>query len=567
MQGCGIILVCTLGDLKVQETATKNEAPELQGVQSELITGSVVVAAIVIFIWTGGSAMTAVVRYLTGVGPNVEQVLLTTLLLNIALILFGWRRYRDLQVEVRLRRDAEERAKSLAETDPLTGFLNRRSLSEKGEALFEEAKRTDQSVAMLLLDLDNFKQVNDAHGHAAGDLVLTTVASRIRMVMPKGALTARLGGDEFACVLLCEPDAQEILDRFAGELVLATAHPIPYDNFQLKVSLSIGIAKSELETENIDTLARSADVAMYRAKKKGRNCYAWFDGSIRHELAKRNQIEAEIREGIPKGEFTPYYEPRVSLADNRLTGFEMLARWQHPTDGLLTPEDFISVAEKADQIGELSLAIMQRAFLDAREWDNALKLSVNVSPRQLKDPWFSQKLQKLFIETGLQPSRLELEVSEASLFEDLSLAQTIIGSLKDQGVHIALNDFGTGYGALSHLRSLPFDRIKISRKYVSSVNRNTESASIVSTIIHFGESLGLPVTAVGVEDAAIQQTLKEFGCDEGQGWIFGRPMPVEDVRHILAEQNLLLSPHMEQAATDRLALAKLLPLTSGRRAS
>ena len=508
-------------------------------VERELITGSVVIAAIVLFIWTGGAAMTAVVRHLTGAGPSVEQILLTTLLLNIALILMGWRRYRDLQMEVQRRREAEERASSLAATDPLTGFLNRRSFGEMSESLLAQTEASGQSMVMMLLDLDNFKRVNDVHGHAAGDLVLIAAAQRIQALMPPGALTARLGGDEFACALAVEANVPETVHRIAERLVSSMTEPVTDGNLQLAVSTSIGIARSDRECRTLEALMRRADIAMYRAKRQGRDCYAWFDKSMEQELNMRGSLEAGIRRGIPNKEFVPFYEPQMELASKRLTGFEMLARWQNPVQGMISPEVFIPVAEESGLISDLSLDVMRQAFTDACGWDTGLTLSVNISPAQLKDVWLSQKLRKLLLETGLPANRLEVDITESALFENMTLAQAIVSSLKNQGIRIALDDFGTGYGSIAHLRALPFDRIKINREFVSSINQNSQSAAIVSTIARLGDSLGLPVTAEGIEDGAIEERLRQLGCKDGQGWHYGKPMPNDEVLILLAQQGLL----------------------------
>lgn len=514
---------------------------DTSSVPRELITGSVVIAAIVMFIWTGGSAMTAVVRHLTGVGPNVQEILLTALLLNIALILFGWRRYRDLQIEVARRKDAEERARELAETDPLTGFLNRRSMTEKVSVLLDEAQESGQPVAILMLDLDNFKQVNDVHGHAAGDHVLLTIAQRIKDVIPPEALAARLGGDEFACAFMFGADSRDPVTRVAQQLVTTMNEPMDLDDLHLTVSTSIGIARSDADCTSMAGLMRRGDIAMYSAKKHGRNTYVWFDESMERELSERSKMETDIRHGIIHGEFLPYYEPQIELSTGRLIGFEMLARWQRPDHGLVSPELFIPIAEESGHIGDLSLAIIRRAFEETRDWDPLLMLSINISPAQLKDPWLSQKIRKLLLETGFPAGRLELEITESALFENLSLAQAIVSSLKNQGIRIALDDFGSGYGSLAHLRALPLDRIKINRDFVSSVNHSNESAAIVTTIINLAESLNLAVTAEGIENARIESRLRELGCNEGQGWHFGKPMPVEQARDLVREKGLLLT--------------------------
>src|SRR3546814_846429 len=268
---------------------------------------------------------------------------------------------------------------------------------------------------------------------------------------------------------------------------------------------------------------------------QGLNRHSWFDASMERELNVRKSLEAGMREGIPLGQFVPYYEQQVDLGTGRLNGFEMLARWEHPTEGLISPEIFIPIAEDTGLIADLSLSIMRQAFEEVKNWDPSLTLSVNISPGQLKDPWLSQKILKLLVETGFPPNRLEVEITESSLFENLSLAQSIVGSLKNQGIRIALDDFGTGYSSLAHLRALPFGRIKIDRSFVSSINQNSERAAIVSAIARLGDSLGLPITDEGIEDTDIERRLRRIGCTKGQGLYLGKPLSVEQTRKMLAE--------------------------------
>ena len=518
---------------------------QVTNAQRDLVTGGIVIAAALLFVWTGGAALSQAVRGLVGLGAGVEQILMVTLLLNVALILFGYRRYRDLQAEVQHRALAEERARSLAATDPLTGFHNRRSLEEQAGTLLMRARRYGKVVAVMMLDLDHFKTVNDIHGHSAGDNVLKVVAARIAQTMPHGAVAARLGGDEFACVSLFDPLVPETVDRLAEEIVAAITRIIPHEGAELSVSTSLGIARSDRDGQSIDTLLRRADIAMYAAKNAGRNRFRWFTAAMEEDLHRRNAIEAGMRRGIAAGEFVPYYEQQIDLTTGRLLGFEMLARWESPTLGLVVPDIFIPIAEETGMIGDLSFAIMRRAFIDARNWDPSLSLSVNISPSQLKDPWLSQKIMKLLTETGFPPNRLEIEITETSLFENLELARAIVSSLKNQGIRIALDDFGTGYSSLAHLRALPFDRIKIDRSFVKSMNENSESAAIVQAIARLGESLGLPVTAEGIETTDIEAQLRVLGLSKGQGWHFGKPMTVDQARRLLAERDMLPSRREE----------------------
>jgi EAL domain-containing protein (putative c-di-GMP-specific phosphodiesterase class I) len=263
------------------------------------------------------------------------------------------------------------------------------------------------------------------------------------------------------------------------------------------------------------------------------------DESLQRELQERSAAEAGVRAGIQAGELVPYFEQQIDLATGTLRGFEMLARWRHPTRGLVAPDEFISIAEDCGVIGELSLCVMRQALLEARAWDNNLVLSVNISPVQLKDPWLAQKLAKLLSETGYPAERLEVEITERSLLGNLGLVQAIVSSLKNQGIGLALDDFGTGYSSLAHLRALPFDRIKIDRSFVTSINDNPESAAIVAAITRLAESLNLAVTAEGIEDSLIEARLRSMGTYTGQGWLLGKPIPVEEVRALLAERGLL----------------------------
>lgn len=509
---------------------------------SDLLTGAISVAAILMFIGTGSAVLSRTLQYYFDGGEPADRTLVVALLLNVALILFGWRRHRALSNEVRIRAAAEERAHMLASRDPLTGFLNRRSIAEEGAAMFVRAQRRRKGMALMVIDLDHFKTINDMHGHAVGDALLRAVAGEIAAAMPPIALTARLGGDEFACAFLFDSNQPETIERIADKLVARMAQPFEAEGFRLHISCSIGIARSDFDCGSIDALMRSADIAMYSAKKSGRNRHAWFDHSMERELQTRNELETGLRTAIPRGEIVPYFEQQIDLRTGKLHGFEVLARWEHPTRGLISPELFIPIAEETGMIADMSLSIMHQAFSAARDWNPALTLSVNISPWQLRDAWLAQKIIKVLTETGFPASRLEVEITESALFENLALAQSIVGSLKNQGARLALDDFGTGYSSLAHLRALPFDRIKIDKSFVISLNESADSAAIVNAIVSLGESLNLPITAEGVEDAAIEARLKALGCAKAQGWHYGKPLSPQGVRKMLAERRLLVSP-------------------------
>lgn len=525
---------------------------------SERLTGAISVAAILLFVGIGSTVLSQLLGQYLGTRDGADEILVIALLLNTALILMGWRRHASLVGQVRGHAEAEARARALASRDSLTGFHNRRSLADEGAAMVVDAERRGKATALLMLDLDHFKSVNDLHGHAVGDILLRVVAQEVTAITPTSALHARLGGDEFAIVMIFDAHAPEVVERVAERLVARIAQPFDAEGQKLHISCSVGLARSDFGCRSIEALMRAGDIAMYAAKKSGRNRFAWFDESMERELKARNDLEQGLRIAIPGGQIVPYFEQQIDLATGALTGFEVLARWEHPTRGVIGPDRFIPIAEETGMIADLSLSIMRQAFTAARDWDQALTLSVNISPWQLRDAWLAQKIIKTLTETGFPASRLEIEVTESALFDNLALAQSIAGSLKNQGVRLALDDFGTGYSSLAHLRALPFDRIKIDKSFVTSINEAPDSAAIVTAIVRLGESLNLPVTAEGVEDGSIAARLAAMGCAKAQGWHYGKPLSPIGVRALLAERRLIVG-----AAP---AASNVEPITSRRRA-
>ena len=528
--------------------------------ERDIVTLGIAVAAIILFVGTGGSIMPKIVRSWMGTGAAPDMLLTNAVLLNIALLIFGWRRYADLQREVTERRRAEARAQELAAIDPLTGTLNRRSGGPAIDSLLGEAHRKQRDVAVVMVDLDNFKQINDLNGHGMGDKVLAETARRISGLLPDGGVIARIGGDEFVCALSYEPGARETIDRFAARLIEAVSRPIEDRNLCLEATVSIGIATSGEDgpsgaVADSETLIHRADIAMYHAKKRGRNRFYWFEAQMESELRFRAELETGIRRGLAAGEFVPYYEQQIDLETGELVGFEMLARWNSPQFGLVSPDVFIPIAEELDVIGELSEQLIRQALQDAREWDAKLTLSVNISPLQLRDPWFAQKLLRILIDGGFPPHRFEVEITESCLHENIGAVRTIITSLKNQGVRISLDDFGTGYSSLSQLRSLPFDRLKIDRSFVNELSGDAAGSDLVEAIVSLGRGLSMPVTAEGVETAAILAALRQMGQLKGQGYLYGKPEDAAATRERLAGLKLLVdaAPAPDQSSARRKA--------------
>ena len=511
----------------------------------DTITLGIAAAAIILFVGTGGQALQQVIKAIQGQGLGPDNLMVSALLLNVALILLGWRHYRQLVAEVNQHRLGEVLAKQLADRDPLTGFLNRRSLSLAADDLIAASLVRGEGVALLMADLDSFKQINDVHGHSVGDNVLQQCARRIAEIMPARALSARIGGDEFACLLPFDNKHPEQVDALASALIEAVASPAQGNEMPVEVTMSIGISCNGgplpgiAPGATVKAMFHGADIAMYHAKRKGRNCYFWFESSMENEMRVRRELEAGIRAGIPRGEFVPYYEQQIDLKSGKLAGFEMLARWNSPDFGIVGPQIFIPVAEDLGLIGQLSERLIAQALQDAKAWDPSLTLSVNISPIQFRDPWFSQKLLKLLVEANFPPKRLEIEITESCLHENVGAVRTLLASLKNQGIRISLDDFGTGYSSFSQLSELPIDSIKIDRSFVQKLNDGGDNATIVRAITSMGEGLGMPITAEGIESEEVLKELKTFGDFKGQGYLYGMPEPAAETHKRLADLNML----------------------------
>jgi diguanylate cyclase (GGDEF)-like protein len=540
--------------LAKQSVDQSSKLARIGNAERDIVALGIAVAALILFVGTGGKVVPQVVNAWMWGGAAPDIALTNAVLLNIALLIFGWRRYTDLQREVGERRKAEALARELAETDPLTGCLNRRSGEPAIEALCAEAGARKREVAVLLVDIDKFKQVNDLNGHGTGDAVLAEIAKRIRELLPADGVLARIGGDEFVCALAFDADDRPAVDRFASELIDEVSRPIMDGERTIQTTVSLGIASDRNDDGTLvegggERLVHRADVAMYHAKKRGRNRFYWFKSQMEDELRFRHELENGIRHGLAAGEFVPFYEQQIDLASGTLIGFEMLARWNSPTFGVVGPETFIPVAEDMDVIGEMSEALIRQALVDARDWDPKLTLSVNISPLQLRDPWFAQKLLKLLSEYGFPPERLEVEITESCLHDNIGTVRAVVVSLKNQGIRISLDDFGTGYSSLSQLRSLPFDRLKIDRSFVSELaSGDTGNFELVKAIVSLGRGLTLPVTAEGVESAQVLDVLREMGELKGQGYLYGRPENAVATRARLSELGLLVDAPAEAPA-------------------
>ena len=457
------------------------------------------------------------------------------LVYSLALTVLSIFRGRRLKKEIARREYSEAQASLLARHDPLTGLPNRRLLTEQLEQARVRTHGDGRRLAVLLIDLDRFKPINDLYGHPVGDRVLSEFAQRMLHLVEAtpGALLARLGGDEFACVLEYRA-GRDTPVRIANQIVHLAALPIDIGERMVEIGASVGIATAEGSAAGIEELLRMADVAMYRAKREGRGTFRSFEPQMDAELQLRAALETAMREGLPRGEFVPYYQPIMALPDNRLLGFEALDRWNHPERGLIQPDNFISIAEDCGLIGELCYSLLAHACADARNWPPNLTLSINISPHQLTDPWLATRLLQIAIAGGLAPGRLVVELTENSIVSDLEGARTIMASLQAAGIKVALDDFGTGYSSLAHLRELKFDSIKIDRSFVRDMAKSRDG-ELVRAIIGMGHSLGMPVTAEGVETEQDWSTLVDLDCNHAQGFLLGCPTSAAGALELVAK--------------------------------
>jgi diguanylate cyclase (GGDEF)-like protein len=508
---------------------------------------AILIIAVVLLIWNG----TSFFRQLSLAGADLGREARTAsiaLTLNVALILFGWRQYVDLQHEAELRADGERRAAILASTDAHTGLLNRKGFADRVQALCLRASGLGQDLAMLSIQINRFKSVNDRHGYEVGDTLLRQIAAAMTGALDEGAEIARLSGDEFAVALAIDPDKPDDAERAAQTVLHAMTAAFTIDTCVIQVGAFAGIASAPASEVRVPDLLRRADIAMEHAKNGRAARPVWFDAGMERALIAHSEIEQGIRYGLEHDQFVPFFEPQLDLKTGEIVGFEVLARWLHPLSGTIQPDTFIPVAEEMGLIGRLSEKVIADALTQTVDWDPAIKISVNISPLQLTDAWLAQRIVRLLTEIGFPADRLVVEITESSLVTDIELARSIVTSLKNQGVRLALDDFGTGFSSLSHLRSLPFDVIKIDRSFVANIHSNKESTAIIRAVTTLAGALNIPVCVEGIETEADHAAVLGLGCAVGQGWYFGKPMTGEQAAQLLAQRRQQQSPPTVKSA-------------------
>jgi len=432
------------------------------------------------------------------------------------------------------RRAAQAKISHMALHDALTNLPNRVFFHEKVRELFARGERC-QKFAVMCFDLDRFKNVNDTLGHKFGDILLRQVAERVRGCLREGDTLARLGGDEFAILLADCSQAAEV-NSLAARLNKIIGLPFDLEGHQAVIGVSIGIAVAPTDAENPEQLLKNADLALYRAKTDGRGTYRFFQPEMDALMQKRRALEFDLRRALSKGEFELFYQPIVNLVSGDVAGFEALLRWNHPERGLVSPLDFIGLAEETELIIPIGDWVLREACREAMKWPSNVRIAVNVSPIQFKSE-LALTVTAALAQSGLNAQRLELEITESVLLHNAEATLAMLHQLRALGVSISMDDFGTGYSSLSYLRSFPFDKIKIDRSFVHNVAQNEDSMAIVRAVTGLGSSLGMVTTGEGVETVEESSYLKSQGCTEAQGFLFSKPRPANEVPDMLLNRS------------------------------
>ena len=430
--------------------------------------------------------------------------------------------------DVTERRQANDKIAHMAHYDALTDLPNRALFREQIERELQKSAHGEQ-FALLYIDIDEFKGINDSLGHHVGDELLKSVAARIRGCIGDADLIARLGGDEFAVIQTAVGSKADVVE-FVMRLHEAIRQPYQCLTHQLSTDASIGIALAPQDGTDLDQLIKNADLAMYGAKAEGRRTYRFFEPSMDASAKARLTMQQDLRQAMADGAFEIHYQPLVTLANSEVCGCEALLRWRHPERGMVSPAEFIPLAEDTGLINELGEWVLSTACAEAATWPEHIRLAVNVSPVQLKCQTLALRITSALAVSGLKPSRLELEITEAVLIRDNEAALAILHQLREIGVRIALDDFGTGYSSLSYLKRFPFDKIKIDRCFVSDLSETDGSSSIVQAVVNIASSLNMTTAAEGVETAAQRELLRKLGCTEMQGYLFSAAKPAADIK-------------------------------------
>jgi len=438
-----------------------------------------------------------------------------------------------IHMDVTEKRNSEKQIAFLAHHDALTGLANRVQLREHIAKSLKHLGR-GKKLAVLCLDLDKFKDVNDTLGHSVGDSLLCAVSKRLRDIVRDSDLVSRTGGDEFSIVQSgAEPPAATSA-ALAGRVVEALSVPFDLGDHHVVIGASVGVAIAPDDGHDVDQLLKNADMALYRAKDDGRGRFHFFESEMDIKAQARRMLELDLRKAVAAGEFQVFYQPIVNLAENKISGFEALLRWNHPTRGRVQPDEFIPLAEDTGLIVAIGEWAIRQACAEAKKWPSDLRVAVNVSPVQFRSKSLASSVMSALAASGLPANRFELEITEAVLMHNDDATLSVLHQLRSLGVRISMDDFGTGYSSLSYLRGFPFDKIKIDRSFVRDLIEKPDSIAIIRAVTGLGQSFGMTTTAEGVETQQQLDQMRAEGCTEAQGYFYGKPMPANEIAQLLA---------------------------------
>ena len=450
--------------------------------------------------------------------------------------------YRGSARDVTVEYERKLEDSRLAEYDSLTGLANRHRMNRKLDSLLASFKAARRSCAVMMLDLDRFKAVNDTMGHPAGDALLKQVAQRLTSIVGKRGEIGRLGGDEFQ-IILPDVDDRGTLGELAAKIVQLVSQPYPIDGKQAMIGTSVGAAIAPYDGDTREELIRNSDLALYAAKNGGRGQYRFYSSDLKDEAEERAQLLDDLRTALEKGELDLFYQPVVRIEDNLVVGCEALMRWEHPERGPVSPGIFIPIAEETNLIAPLGEWALRRACADAAKWPDTVRVAVNVSAVQFANAEFVETVRAVLEESGLTPDRLELELTESVLLGDSETIADTFKALKALGVRLALDDFGTGFSSLSYLRSAPFDKIKVDRSFVNdAVQADQNSAKIIAAIVGLADALGMETTVEGVEAFDQLEVIRGKGAKFVQGFLYSRPMPLAELERCMETGALRIAP-------------------------
>lgn len=448
---------------------------------------------------------------------------------------FNWSVLKHRTIRILFAADAERKIRHLAYHDSLTGLPNRMLFMDRIDQAISRAQRESGKFALLYIDIDHFKVINDSMGHAAGDQLLNIVSQRLTDVLRKTDTIARLGGDEFT-IIIEDLEEAELVVQVAKNILATLDKPVEIFEKEVHIGGSIGIALYPQDGENFGTLLKNSDTAMYKAKELGRQTFQFYEHEMSLKAMRRLDLENQIRVALKNEEFLVFYQPKVNLITGQCQGVEALVRWLHPEKGLITPDNFIPLAEETGLIIQLDEWVMRSACRQFKEWKAAgysiNNLSVNISARHFKEGGLLKHCKKVIEETQILPKHIEIELTESALVDNYNSAKEMLDEIHEMGIHIALDDFGTGYASMSYLKEFPFDTVKLDRSFVQGVPEDGEDAAIVKAMIQLAEALNLNMVAEGVETEAQKYFLTDHGCAYGQGYLWSKPVEASEFERV-----------------------------------